>query len=255
MSIQDESLLPSVQEFLAESLRNLRDDRLSLAILHAVTATELILKERLRRLSPALILRDIDTKNPQRAQTVSLAALPHRLSNLGQPLASEDAQLVCDIAEWRHQIVHYLPAYDSALAARQLPKLLDFLATQLRTELGTPLEAFLEKKLYRDASRYIGDWHNAVMDARERAAAAGDVVVRGVCPHCGGVEVMSHVDQSTLLCHLCHSNAYVCDSCIGCGRKMIVSYEPDPWGEYCDSCLEAAGDQYAEMESDLRRGK
>jgi HEPN domain-containing protein len=48
------SLLASAQEFITESLRNLNGHRLRFAIVHAITATELVLKERLARLNPAL---------------------------------------------------------------------------------------------------------------------------------------------------------------------------------------------------------
>lgn len=247
--------MPSAEEFVAESLRNLRDGRLSLAILHAVTATELTLKERLRRMGPALILENIDTRDTKHAKTVSLRAIPHRLANLGNALSSSDAQLVGDIAAWRHEIVHHLPSYDKDIAGRQLPKLLDFLAGQLRTELGRPLEQFLPASLYRDASRYIDDWRNAVEAARLKAHAAGDLIPSSVCPNCAGVEVMSQYEDDRAHCHLCHSDFYVCAHCPGCGARVVTSFERLPGGVYCDECLDDIGAAYGEETWEMETGR
>lgn len=255
MARSDGSLLPSAKEFLSESLRNLGEDRLSLAILHAVTATELILKERLRRLNPALVLENLDARDVRHAKTVSLRAIPHRLANLGNPLDPSDAQLVGDIAEWRHAIVHHMPVYDKDLAGKQLPKLLDFLAAQLRLELATPLEQFLPVGLYRDASRYIGDWRNAVDAARSRAQEAGEVIPREVCPSCGGVEVMSRPEEGRAHCHLCHTDFYVCGRCPGCGRSVMSTYELLPGGVYCDECVDDLGQAYGESLWEMQSGR
>ena len=93
-----------------------------------MTATELVLKEQLARTNPALVLKNIDTKSPQTEQTVSLEALPRRLANLGMALHPTEAQLIRDITQWRHEIVHHMPSFDESVAKKQLPLLLNFLA-------------------------------------------------------------------------------------------------------------------------------
>jgi hypothetical protein len=100
------SLLPSAQAFLAEALRNHGASRLQFAIVHAVTATELVLKERLARIHPALVLRNVDTKDPSREHTVALSAIPQRLANLAAGLGTAEARMVGTFAEWRNEIVH-----------------------------------------------------------------------------------------------------------------------------------------------------
>jgi HEPN domain-containing protein len=80
------SLLSSAKEFLIESLRDFARDKLNFAIVHVVTATELVLKERLFRENRALILRNIDSDRPHRELTVQLSRLPRRLQNMGMPL-------------------------------------------------------------------------------------------------------------------------------------------------------------------------
>jgi hypothetical protein len=124
------------------------------------------LKEPLARLNPALVFKDIDTKTPHREQTVSLAALPRRLANLGIPLAPTQAQLIRDIAEWRHQIIHHMPAFDIPTTQRQIPQLPGFLASFLRTEGDTSLETLLAKNLYITANGLPTDWKGRVNRTR-----------------------------------------------------------------------------------------
>jgi len=247
-------LLVSAQEFLVESLRNFSDHKPRFAIVHAVTATELVLKERLARLNPALILRNIDTKTPQKEHTVSLSALPQRLANLGVPLGSRQCQLIATIVQWRNQIVHHMPAFDTTAVQRQLPQLLEFLADFLRTELGTPLEAFLPKALYKVAHRLLTDWQRAVAAAQARASQEGGVLP-DTCPQCGSAAVMCLRASAVVHCHLCEAALYRCDRCDGCGRRTVISYEPDEGHNFCDDCIDAAGDQYVQMQIDIARGK
>jgi len=247
-------LLASAQKFLAESLLNLSEGKLGFAILHAITATELALKERLARLNPALVYRNIDTNTPHKEQSVSLSALPQRLANLGLPLDSRHAQLIHDIAEWRHQIVHHTPEFSQEVARRQLPQLLDFLAGLLRTDLGTPLETFLPKDLFKDAQDVLVDWRVAVEAAQSKAKTEGEVLPDS-CPRCGSARVMTLRSGDAVHCHLCDAALYRCDSCDGCGRRTVIDYSPF-WGEnYCTDCVEAAGERYAQHQSDLARGK
>jgi hypothetical protein len=247
------SLLASAQEFLGESLRDYTAGKLNFAIVHAVTATELVLKERLARVNSALILRNIDAKVPRKEQTVSLGALPQRLENLGMPLTPEDARLIADITGWRHQIVHHMPAFDAQAAQQQLPQLLDFLAGYLRTELATPLETFLPSDLYRDADRLLSDWQKAVAAAQARAIAEGNVLTE-ICTQCRGSKVLCLREDDMVHCHLCGAKLIRCD-CDACGRKTLVLSTQIEGGNFCDECIEAAGDAWIQIETESRLGK
>jgi hypothetical protein len=246
-------LLGSAHEFLEESLKNFAAGKLSFAIVHAVTATELVLKERLARLNPALVFRDIDTKAPGKEQTVSLAALPRRLANLGMPLDAVHARLIGDIVQWRHDIVHHMPTYDAQAVQKRLPKLLDFLAGFLRTELATPLETFLSKDLYQSANRLLTDWQKAVAAAQSYATSEGNVLSDN-CPRCGASGVMCLREENTVDCHLCAAALYRCE-CDSCGRATVTSYRPWEGENFCDDCVEAAGSNYIQMKIDIARGK
>ncbi len=247
-------LLLSAQEFLVEALRNFNDHKPRFAIVHAVTAVELVLKERLARLNPALILRNIDAKVPQKEHTVMLSALPQRLANLGMPLSVRHAQLIGTMADWRNQIVHHMPAFDPRAAQQQLPQLLEFLSGYLRTEVGRPIEAFLPKALYRVANRLLIDWQKAVATAQASASSEGSVL-SDTCPRCASIAVMCLRADAEVHCHLCGAAMYHCDSCDGCGQETVISYKPTDGDNFCDACIEAAGDRYLQMQEDIARGR
>jgi hypothetical protein len=246
-----DSLLGSAQEFLSEALRDFAGGRLNFAIVHAVTALELVLKERLRLVNPALVFRNIDSQALGNENTVSLGRIPQRLENLGLPLGREQARLIRRIAGWRHEIVHHMPTFDSSHARRQLPLLLDFIAGYLRRELATPLEDFLPRELFPTASQLLDDWRTAVDAAREKAAAAGDVLPLSRCPRCGGIEVVCQATDCSAHCHLCDADMAVADRCVQCGSETLLAFDSGPEGNICDSCLDAAGDAYASWLTDV----
>ena len=250
----DQTLLTSAKKFLVEALGNHRDRKWSFAILHAVTAAELVLKERLARIHPSLIFRNIDARSFRGEQTISLNKLPQRLSNLGVQVDPKEAELIATFAEWRNQIVHHMPSFDEKAADRQLPRLLDFLAVFLRRELGTPLEDFLPKSLYRTALALLREWGRVVQNARAQAEAEGSVLSK-TCPDCGTAGVLCLREEKRVICHLCASQQYRYDRCTQCGRQTVSRFSSLDTGNYCDRCIEDAGDQYIQMLIDIERGK
>ena len=106
------TLLDSAVEFLIEAIYTYNRKKTHFAMVHAVTAAELVLKERLARMRPNLIFKDIDAKDFATAQTVPLRHLPRRLLNLGIKITQDEAELVHQCANWRNQIVHHLPNFD-----------------------------------------------------------------------------------------------------------------------------------------------
>lgn len=90
--------LNSVKSFLIESLNNYTDRKLDFAILHAIVAVELILKERLYKINPNLIYANIDS-NDIKKFTVKLSILPCRLKNLGVDISPQDILLIKQVAE------------------------------------------------------------------------------------------------------------------------------------------------------------
>jgi hypothetical protein len=250
----DQTLLTSAKQFLIEALGNHRDGKRSFAILHAVTAAELVLKERLARIHPSLVYSNIDARSFRGEQTVSLNKRPQRLSNLGVQVDPREAELIRTFAEWRNQIVHHMPSFDEKAADRQLPRLLDFLAVFLRRELGTPLENFLPKSLYRIASALLREWERVVQNATRQAEAEGSVLSEA-CPDCGTAGVLCLRDEKRVFCHLCATQQYRYDRCTQCGRQTVSRFSSFDAGNYCNRCIDEAGDQYIQMLIDIERGK
>ena len=250
----NQSLLTSAKQFLIEALGNHRDRKRNFAILHAVTAAELVLKERLARIHPTLIFKNIDAASFRGVQTISLSNLPQRLINLDVRVEPKEAELITTFAKWRNQIVHHMPLFDKKAADKQLPRLLDFLAVFLRRELDTPLEDFLPKSLYRTASALLREWERIVQEARAQAQAEGGVLSEA-CPDCGAAEVLCLRDEKRVFCHLCATKQYRYDRCTQCGRITVSRFSSLDDGNYCDSCINAAGDQYIQMLIDIERGK
>lgn len=250
----DYPLLSAAKNFIIESLKNYRDRKINFAILHSVSAAELLLKERLSRIHPNLIYKNIDAKNFENEDTVSLRNLSHRLTNLGVPIHVKEVQLVKTIAEWRNQIVHHMPTFDKELANLQLKRLLDFLANFSKRELNTPLESFLPKYLYKMVNGLLKEWDNVVSKARQKANKEGSVLT-SPCPDCGTTQVLCIRDEKKVFCHLCETKHYYYDYCTECEKKIVGTFSKFDEGNWCDECIKAAGEAYAEMLSDIERGK
>jgi HEPN domain-containing protein len=250
----DQTLLTSAKQFLVEALGNHRDRKRSFAIVHAVTAAELVLKERLARINPSLIFKNIDVRSFRGEQTISLSKLPQRLVNLGVQVDPKELELIAKFAEWRNQIVHHMPSFDEESADRQLPLLLDFLAVFLRRELHTLLEDFLPQSLYKTASALLQEWERVIQKARAQAQVEGNVLSEA-CPDCGTVGVLCFREEKRVYCHLCSSQHYRYDRCTQCGRQTVSRFSSFDAGNYCDSCIDDAGHQYIQMLIDIEREK
>ena len=183
-----------------------------------------------------------------------LRHLPLRLLNLGVVIEPQEVRLVKQCADWRNQIVHHLPAFDPQLAEVQFPKMLDFIAAFMRRELDTPVQTVLPKGLFRTANRILTEWQRVVAEAQQRAANEGGVMVEA-CPQCGADRVLCLRDEIKVYCHLCNSHRYRLHECAQCGRETLSTLSPFRHDNYCDDCIEAAGDQYIQQLIDMERGK
>ncbi|MDQ3623953.1 MAG: hypothetical protein M3463_15950 [Verrucomicrobiota bacterium] len=238
------TLLASAKEFLVEALADYAKGKRSFAVVHAVTSAELVLKERLARIHPHLIFEKIDALNFQNERTVALRHLPQRLVNLGVVIEPREVKLIQQFADWRNQIVHHLPAFDSRTLEVQLPQLLDFLASFMRRELGTLLEEVLPKDLYRTAKDVLTEWQRVVGEAQSRANAEGQVLMEE-CPFCGVSHVLFLRKESDVYCHLCEVRGYWYGECEHCGRHVVSNYSDFDERMICDTCLDAYAESYA----------
>lgn len=247
-------LLTSAVEFLVEAFSNYDTHKPRFAIVHAVTSAELILKERLARIHPNLIFQNIDAPDCTKQQTVPLRHLPLRLLNLGVKIEPHELRLVRQCADWRNQIVHHLPDFDPRLVEVQFPKMLDFIARFMQRELATPVQTVLPKALFRTANRILTSWHHALAEAQQQATNEGEAMAEE-CPQCGADHVLCLRGETKAYCHLCRSHFYNLQKCARCGRQTESTLSSFAHDNYCDDCIEAAGDEYIQQLIDMERGK
>lgn len=82
--------------------------RLKQAILSVSHGVELLLKERLRRVHPALVWEDVDKYPRLDARTIGVDKAIHRLSSIGAvSLGDDDIQLVKSLRNTRNAIEHF----------------------------------------------------------------------------------------------------------------------------------------------------
>jgi len=216
----ESELLFSAKEFLVEALRDYRAEKLTFAVVHAMIAVELLLKERLKRIHPVLIYENIDSKNLDRAKTVSMGDVPRRLTNLDVQLDLNDVELIHLLRQWRNDVVHHMPGFDLETAKHKLVRLFDFLASFTRRELDVPLKDILPSDLYKFASETLSGWQVDVEKARE-AARVADYMLEKACPDCGATGVLSLNPMDDVYCHLCNSDRYCFFHCVECGRGVL----------------------------------
>ncbi|HUH08764.1 MAG TPA: hypothetical protein VML96_13270 [Egibacteraceae bacterium] len=216
-------LLKAGKAFLREALSNFDDGRLTFALLHLTTATELLLKERLARIHPNLIFRQLDGETIDRQRTVGLRELPNRLRHLGVALDESDVSLVRLVAAWRNDIVHHVPAFPEKDASAKAQRMFDFLLRFARIELGQDMQDLVSADFYRLANDLLDEWRHVVERARADAAASGRELIDHECPGCGAERVLTSGDSEGVgaYCHLCGLE-YEMGPCRFCGKLAVA---------------------------------
>lgn len=174
--------------------------RMKQAILSVAQGVELLLKERLRRVHPALIFEDVDKYPSLDARTVGADRAIARLQSVaGVVVAEADRSLVRDLRRTRNAIEH--GEWHTTLK-------------QARSIIGTALSfaiAFAKQELDRDLSyqfRLDDTWDRLVTEAHEFAAAHARRVaaIEGIsasaavpCAHCHQ-ETLDRLERACPLC-------------------------------------------------------
>lgn len=116
------------------------NSRLKQAILLTAHATELLLKERLRRVHPSLVWEDVDKYPRLDARTVGVDRAIHRLKAIGNiALTDADTSIVKSLRNTRNAIEHFSWQTDRNEANSIIGKGLSFAIDFARAELETDL--------------------------------------------------------------------------------------------------------------------
>jgi hypothetical protein len=114
--------------------------RLKQAILFIAHATELLLKERLRRIHPSLVWDDVDKYPRLDARTVGVDKAIHRLKQIGNiTLTETDTATVKSLRNTRNAIEHFHWPTSRAEANAIIGKGLSFAIQFAKDELGSDL--------------------------------------------------------------------------------------------------------------------
>lgn len=249
------SLIKSARTFLVESLDNYSRQKITFSILHAMISLELLLKERLYRISPDLIYANVDSKKNKKKFTIQLSAISTKLKSLGVNLTIEEIEIIKLLSGWRNDIVHHLPTHEDKTAKIKLELLYNFIINFLVKELKENFQNFLPKKYYERMQTFIDELNQEIMTAKRKAEDSGHADHQNSCPTCSIIGVVEIKDEDGVYCHLCFKKLQtnICSAC----EKPLHTYSEylSVTEEYCSECIETAGDLYIDHLIDLERGK
>ncbi|MCG3204980.1 MAG: hypothetical protein KCHDKBKB_01697 [Elusimicrobia bacterium] len=201
-------------------------------------AIEMILKERLARENPILVMDDIDKVGDK--FTASMKKIMPRLLNLGVDLKA-DRELIKEIIKLRNEIAHRGYQSDPKKVQNLLAACFGFISEFSEKELDEKLRDHLSEDTYHRFKEYFQEWDVIVEEAVEAAADEGQEDSKSSpvvydCPYCMVRETVTIRDGNGF-CHLCRETIpmHSCDHC----DEPIFSEKYDPEeGDFCESCVD-----------------
>ncbi len=174
--------------------------RMKQAIINVAHGVELLLKERLRRVGPALIWEDIDKYPKLDARTVTVEKAIHRLRSIGGVTISEaDEKLVKSLRNTRNAIEHFEWSTTIHEAKLIVGTALSFVISFSEHELGLDMRYEFRKddtwvQLISELYSFTRA-HGERVEARLRETGLMPVC----CAECGELTVIHGRSE----CHLC----------------------------------------------------
>ncbi len=228
-------------DFLTQSLKDFEDRKWKYSVLHAGMAVEMLLKERLVKVSPGVVLERID--EPDCRTTVRMSRIIPRLETLGIRPEQSDCRLIGKIAEWRNDVAHWKLRATESDVRRELSAIFKFFSRFLLAELGARINEKLGATEYRKFRELLREWDDVVKEAQEEAAEAGHVDDHMPpntydCPECWGPPQTVAIKDGKAHCFLCDQD-FESTSCSRCGEAIIGEKESLEEGPtWCESCTE-----------------
>lgn len=225
-------------EFLKEALDNFDHQKYRFSSIHAAMAIEMVLKERLNRENPSLVLENPDKVGSK--FTATMKKVIPRLLDLEVDL-EPNRELINEIVELRNEIAHRGYQSDPKKVQNLLAACFGFIAEFSEKELDEDLKDHLDENVYHRFKEYFKDWAAVVKEAVEAAADEGTEDSKSSplvydCPYCTVGETLVIRDGQGF-CHLCGETIpmHSCDRC----HDPIFSktYDPEE-GDFCESCVD-----------------
>jgi len=174
------------------------------AILNTFHCSELLLKERLRQINPALIWENIDKYPSLAARTVTVEKAIHRLVSIGNvPIEDRDKETLLACRNLRNAIQHFEFEIPEKEAKVILGKVLSFVFSFASTELHVDLD-----EDFKDDDTWLMLVEQFYEFAREHGPRISELMIKmggpvGSCSYCG----QDTVDLIFERCNLC-GNSY-----------------------------------------------
>jgi hypothetical protein len=245
--------LISVVDLLGRETGDPSPRDLKYAVLHLQAASEVLLKERLRKEHWTLVIKDAGKTNQQKFHSGDFESVTHneavrRLADVvGIKITDAEKKALADLAKTRNALQYWglsdsAPAVE-ARAARVLDFLISFLDDELRQELDDGQAAGFDKDMLhiRRGLNSIRAYVKSRMD-RLRGDLEGMEDRTVACPACGQFALVIGLEHDSAECYFCPRlwddvEALVDDYTFGILRVYTRpgDPEPDPADE-CFSC-------------------
>ncbi len=211
------------------------------AILNVFHSIELFLKEKLFRVHPVLIYRNIDSPISDDSLTVGLKEILLRFKNIGIVLDTKQEKILRDLQRRRNRIEHHKFEPDDS-HYHIIGKSLKFLYYFLPEHLESSLEEHLEEDLFRQARESILKYEERLSEAEQEIDQRTtpktkddlcDPTDSASCPECFNHTVVIGTERGDF-CFFCHEEVDMtqCDWCSG----YFGSREINDFG-MCDDCF------------------
>lgn len=211
------------------------------AILNIFHSIELFLKERLYRIHPILIYKNIDNPVNDEALTVGLREIFARYRNLNIELSEKNKRIIRELQKRRNRIEHHHYEEDES-DFYIIGKALRFIYFFLPEHLDVKLESFLDDELYRNIREIILKYEERLKEAEEEVArlttprSKDDLcnpVESALCPECGNYTVVIGTEKGDF-CFFCRKEQEL-SQCEWCGGY----FPEDEINDFnmCDDCF------------------
>ncbi len=240
-----ENGIDSIEHGAAHFLQGELDEKnYKFAILHIFHGIELILKEKLARINPALIYANIDARITNQSNTINFSKLETRLTNVGVVFSKDWSKTLTSIQKQRNKIEHKDVRLNLRNTEFLLGSSIKFLIDFMKKELGEELDEHLgidEYKTLVDAIEYYEESLRIALKKVEekRPSDPKDQLDFEVltCPLCIEETVVNEPDDEGLVtCFHCEEEFYIY-ACARCGNP-IFAINPEDIGVniFCENC-------------------
>jgi formylmethanofuran dehydrogenase subunit E len=234
------SLEHGIEHYLGGSNSDLK-----FTVLHVFHAVELLLKARLAKAHPLLILQRPED-DPTTGLTADYKAILNRLKNLRVQLTAEDKQNLDSLRVTRNKIEHYEMQGNRPQIEDYVARAMKLLDGFVEKELDIRLRDRIRPELYREMERALFSYNERQKRTRQRIAQAlptkpkeQTLYRKLVCDECDEEAILMPDPDSnddTVRCYSCGTKFFywICDSC----GEPTLSTERDSGRDMdiCDAC-------------------